>query len=150
MLKGLMLGNLIYLPEQSQYEPTYKYGYTNVAQIGVAGGITHLANVVIYNLITRYDPVTGVGAIFKSIIGRNFGSTMGSTGTLETELTLEFINVENRIIQSQKNAPNFIPDESALLRLDLVSIDLDGSDRTGIVQFRIINKLGQLARIIVG
>ena len=118
-----------------------------VVQISSCSGLTKLANVVLFNLLSKYDEKTGIGSDFRllivSAIVREFDS-----GFTETMVSDEIAKVENRIKVFQSISGQTIPDDELLEDITIVSIKVVDLDVK--IVARIVAKSGKFAYLEVG
>lgn len=119
----------------------YNVSYGSVKDIHVTTGMTQLANTFLFNLLSKYNPKTGVGSNFKNLIASPLFSQISlSEATLL--LTNEVVNLEKRMISTQRKEENLTSD-SRLQKIEILSIDVDLSTQTAIIEIRLINQANE-------
>lgn len=127
-------------------ERNYNIVFKDPENIKYVQGLTNLADVVIFNVLSSYDPVTGRGSKIPTLIGNMLLDTSGNTSIAKLQLTEEVIALELRIKAFQDLESGLSTDER-LGQLDILQVTVDSSASRGIISIRIVAMSGNVAYV---
>ena len=122
--------------------------FPSVRVVVEAEGITKLVGDVLFNLLSTYDPLTGVGSFFRSLVAAPI--LFETNKELANLLIAEEIDaLEKRLRNAQSLSPSPIPLEEQLVGIRLLGIEVDLPASSATIRANIINGLNQKAYVIV-
>lgn len=117
----------------------------SVRDIAFTTGITKLAYVVIFNLISSYNPDYQIGSAFGELV-KNLVLLVGQPVESTLKITDELEGVKNRIRFAQSKNTN-IPSDERLKKINILNITIDDANQSVIVDMEIINELDEIAYV---
>jgi GTP:adenosylcobinamide-phosphate guanylyltransferase len=145
MTKSLLLSKLVPV---NNSPVLFDVPFGTVFDIEGAEGVTKLANDIIYFLLTTYNEDTNVGTKLKSLITTPL--------VIQSDLNLIRVRIVDEVADAVVRFKAFqaehiltLPLEEQLQEARIISIDVDTSSSSVLVQLEVINILNQRARFQV-
>jgi hypothetical protein len=140
---ALILGRL----ELGNAPGKYSIVVDDLNDVQFASGITALAYIIVYNILSSYNPITRRGSRIPGLIGTASINRVNAS-ELQLQFTEEFLDLENRIKASQVNEGD-IPTDQLLGRIELLGVSVDIAGATVNIEIRIENSAGDVVFVRV-